>query len=46
MIFPLQSEVILLAMLMAEHYELWLRVTVASIGNTPDYGGAAGARSS
>jgi len=38
---PLQSEVILFAMLMAEDYQLWLLVTVASIGNTPDYGGAA-----
>jgi len=38
--------VILFAMLIAEHYELWLQVTVSSIGNTPDYGGAVGARSS
>jgi len=30
MIFPLQSEVILFAMLMAEHYELWLQVTVGA----------------
>ena len=33
-IFPFQSEVILFAMLMAEHYQLWLLIAFASVGNT------------
>jgi membrane protein YqaA with SNARE-associated domain len=33
-IFPFQSEVILFVMLMAEHYQLWLLIAFASIGNT------------
>jgi len=32
-VFPFQSEVILFGMLMAEHYQVWLLVLVASIGN-------------
>ena len=32
-IFPFQSEVILFGMLMAEHYQTWLLVAVASVGN-------------
>ena len=32
-VFPFQSEVILFAMLMAEHYQVWLLVLVASLGN-------------
>jgi len=31
-IFQFQSEVFLFTMLMAEHYQLWLLITVASIG--------------
>jgi len=33
-IFQFQSEVFLFTMLMAEHYQLWLLITVASIDNT------------
>jgi membrane protein YqaA with SNARE-associated domain len=32
-IFPFQSEVVLFGMLMAEHYQVWLLVLAASIGN-------------
>jgi membrane protein YqaA with SNARE-associated domain len=32
-IFPFQSELVLFGMLMAEHYEPWVLVAVASIGN-------------
>src|SRR5215217_5415504 len=32
-IFPFQSEVVLFGMLMAEHYQPWLLVLVASLGN-------------
>ena len=32
-VFPFQSEVILFGMLMAEHYQPWLLVLVASLGN-------------
>src|SRR5215217_224635 len=32
-VFPFQSEVILFGMLMAEHYQMWLLVAVASVGN-------------
>jgi membrane protein YqaA with SNARE-associated domain len=32
-VFPFQSEVVLFGMLMAEHYQPWLLVLVASLGN-------------
>ena len=32
-VFPFQSEVILFGMLMAEHYQVWLLVLAASLGN-------------
>ncbi|KAB0266735.1 YqaA family protein [Microvirga brassicacearum] len=32
-IFPFQSEVVLFGMLMAEHYQIWLLVLAASVGN-------------
>jgi membrane protein YqaA with SNARE-associated domain len=32
-IFPFQSEAVLFAMLMAEHYQGWLLILVASVGN-------------
>ena len=32
-VFPFQSEVVLFGMLMAEHYQVWLLVLAASIGN-------------
>ncbi len=32
-IFPFQSEAILFVMLMAEHYQVWLLVAAASVGN-------------
>ncbi len=32
-IFPFQSEAILFVMLMAEHYQVWLLVAAASLGN-------------
>jgi len=32
-VFPFQSEVILFGMLVAQHYQIWLLVFVASIGN-------------
>jgi membrane protein YqaA with SNARE-associated domain len=32
-VFPFQSELILFGMLGAEHYQLWLLVLVASVGN-------------
>ena len=33
-VFPFQSEAILFVMLMAEHYQVWLLVAAASLGNT------------
>ena len=33
-VFPFQSEVVLFGMLVGEHYEWWLLVLVASLGNT------------
>jgi membrane protein YqaA with SNARE-associated domain len=32
-IFPFQSEAVLFGMLMAEHYQIWLLVLAASLGN-------------
>src|SRR5215217_4220478 len=32
-VFPFQSEVILFGMLMAEHYQVWLLILAASLGN-------------
>ena len=32
-VFPFQSEVVLAGMLLAEHYQIWLLVLAASIGN-------------
>jgi membrane protein YqaA with SNARE-associated domain len=32
-VFPFQSEVVLLTMLLAEHYQVWLLVLAASLGN-------------
>lgn len=32
-IFPFQSEVVLFGMLVAEHYQMWLLVLAASLGN-------------
>jgi len=32
-VFPFQSEVVLFGMLTAEHYQVWLLVLAASLGN-------------
>jgi len=43
-IFPFQSEAVLFAMLVAEHYPWWLLILVASVGNILLRGAAAGHR--